>query len=63
MDQNSAYLRSNAARYNSTKLEFMGAEATADSAIIKRKGKGKDWKRTRKAMRKKAYSSKAQMAF
>ena len=63
MDQSNSYLRSNAARFSSSKLQKMEEAAQADTAVIKRKGKGRAWSRTRKSMRKKAYSSKAQMSF
>lgn len=63
MDQSNSYLRSNAAKYGSQKLKKMEEASKEDTEVIKRKGKGQDWSRTRKQMRKKAYSSKAQMAF
>lgn len=63
MVKNNAYLKSNARRYRSKKLKVMEDRALKDQAVMKRRGKGKSWSRTRKAMRKRAYSSKAQMAF
>ena len=63
MNSTNDYLRSNSVRYDSKKLRVMEAEAQEDTAVIKQRGKGKKWSRTRKAMRKKSYSSKAQMAF
>lgn len=63
MNKNSVYLQSNASRYRSKKLKSMETRSKEDQAIIKRKGKGKDWSRTRKSMRKRGYSSKAQMSF
>ncbi len=63
MDNNNAYLRSNAIEFESAKLHSMEEKAKVDTAIIKKRGKGRDWSRTRKKMRKQAYGSKAQMAF
>ena len=63
MVKNNAYLKSNAQRYQSKKLKVMEERAQQDQAVMKKRGKGKSWSRTRKAMRKRAYSSKAQMAF
>lgn len=63
MTRNNAYLKSNAQRYKSKKLKVMEERAQADQEIMKKRGKGSDWSRTRKSMRKRAYSSKAQMAF
>ena len=63
MDQSNSYLRSNAARFSSLKLQKMEEAAQDDTAVIKQRGKGRAWSRTRKSMRKKAYSSKAQMSY
>ena len=63
MFESNDFLQSNAQRYKSKKLRAMKERAEADQAVMKKRGKGKDWSRTRKAMRKRAYSSKTQMAY
>lgn len=63
MQKNHAYLKSNAIKYKSKKLQVMEERAQEDEAVIQEPVNGQDWSRTRKAMRKRAYSSKAQMAF
>ena len=57
MDQSNSYLRSNASLYGSQKLMKMEEASRADTAVIKQKGKGRSWSRTRKHG-KRAYSSK-----
>ena len=57
------YIDNNAKRYKSRKLRKMHSRGRQDAKVIGKKGKSRDWKRTRKMMRQEAYSSEAQMAF
>ena len=63
MEESSQQLAQNAQRYRSKKLQIMSKKSKKDSVIMKRKGKGRAWKKSRKSMRQEAYSSKAQMAY
>ena len=60
---NNAYIQRNAKRYKSSKLKRMHSRGVEDEAAIKRRGKGKQWRRARKQMRQEAYRSRSQMAF
>ncbi len=60
MEENSAYLQENSARYQSDKLGSFAGEAAADAADVDDEG---DWNRNRKAMKKSAHSRAASQAW